>query len=683
MFSTVTGFTGGAIQNAEGSSLSIVNSTFIANSAINGGGAIVNVDASLSIINSIFYSNVAITGSGFGGAIYNFSSFSPAPLSVTNSTFYDNTAIEGGAIYNTNNAPTITNSILYGNTGGEIVGGSTVTYSLVQVPAGPGQMTYPGMGNIKDDPLFINASAGDLRLQPNSLAINKGNKDAPLLTNISTDIAGKPRITSTNIDMGAYESAYPIGANGLIYVKPTGTGNLSGDSWANAANGLADALEAARSNEVIKQIWVAQGNYKPDYNPVEYTMNDVTNPRDMTFLLKKDLALYGGFKGDESTIESRNAIQYPTILSGDIGQPNTIDDNTYHVVVAVSTNTSTVVLDGFIIEKGNANGNGNGQILTKNITRNDGGGMYNFLSSPTLLNNIFRFNRADDDGGAIHNINQSSPNITNNTFSDNTAKFGGAIVNYLSPFTIINSIFNSNTADNGGAMANFGSFPALINNTFDRNTATDHGSVMYNNNTFSLITNSILYGDNSNEEIYNFNNSSATVTYSLVQGGYQGTGNLVVGADPLFANANDGDFRLKPGSPAIDAGNNSAIPEYIKTDINGRSRILGKALDMGAYETIPYGVGNAYEQVSNILSPNGDGINDYLVIQDIEIYEQAELKIADMAGRIIYSQSNKSAEPLTWNGMIGSNRVQEGVYFFILTFGPGKNPAKGAITVVY
>lgn len=49
-----------------------------------------------------------------------------------------------------------------------------------------------------------------------------------------------------------------------------------------------------------------------------------------------------------------------------------------------------------------------------------------------------------------------------------------------------------------------------------------------------------------------------TVSYSNVQGGYPGMGNLNL--DPKFINANAGDFRLTSTSPCIDAGDNSLVP---------------------------------------------------------------------------------------------------------------------------
>jgi len=98
------------------------------------------------------------------------------------------------------------------------------------------------------------------------------------------------------------------------------------------------------------------------------------------------------------------------------------------------------------------------------------------------------------------------------------------------------------------------------------------------------MVNCIVWGNSSG--IYD-ESTPATVTYSIVQGGYSGVGNL--NADPLFVNQPDytsapttnGDLRLNPGSPAIDAGTASGAPSI---DLDGKPRPIGNGFDMGAFE---------------------------------------------------------------------------------------------------
>jgi hypothetical protein len=175
------------------------------------------------------------------------------------------------------------------------------------------------------------------------------------------------------------------------------------------------------------------------------------------------------------------------------------------------------------------------------------------------------------------------------SFSGNSGFKGGGIYNNAASPTLINSIFSANLAIYyGGWIYNDASSPTITNCTSNGNTASTSGSGMYNYNSSSpVVTNCIVWGSGS-DPIYNVSSTPA-VTYSDVQGGYSGTGNI--NADPQFI-ASPGDLRLKTNSPCIDAGSNAAVPGGLTTDAAGDPRIIdypgihdpGAIVDMGAYE---------------------------------------------------------------------------------------------------
>jgi hypothetical protein len=100
------------------------------------------------------------------------------------------------------------------------------------------------------------------------------------------------------------------------------------------------------------------------------------------------------------------------------------------------------------------------------------------------------------------------------------------------------------------------------------------------------ITNSILWNDTP-DEIYVVEGTDPVVTYSDVDGGYTGEGNI--NEDPLFVGG--ADYHLTADSPCIDAGTDSA-PNLPATDMDGKARVQDVppvdtdpgSVDMGAYE---------------------------------------------------------------------------------------------------
>ncbi|MHC4535048.1 MAG: right-handed parallel beta-helix repeat-containing protein, partial [Planctomycetota bacterium] len=247
-----------------------------------------------------------------------------------------------------------------------------------------------------------------------------------------------------------------------------------------------------------------------------------------------------------------------------------------------------------------------------------GGGMYSKLSSPTVTNCTFSGNSAGSVAGGTVNVNKSKPNMIQPSF---LYCMGGGMCNIASSPTVTNCTFSGNSTEQfGGGMYNQSIGPALVNCTFIGNTARDGGGGMCNNvNSNTTVTN-CTFSENSTGGygggMYNFNDSNptiancilwnntaslsgpqisglATVTYSDVQGGWSGTGNI--DADPLFA---DADLRLSTGSPCINAGSNAALPpdtadldsdgdttEPIPLDLDGNARIFNGVVDMGAYES--------------------------------------------------------------------------------------------------
>ncbi|MHC4571614.1 MAG: right-handed parallel beta-helix repeat-containing protein [Planctomycetota bacterium] len=241
--------------------------------------------------------------------------------------------------------------------------------------------------------------------------------------------------------------------------------------------------------------------------------------------------------------------------------------------------------------------------ISGNSAKYSGGGIYcDYESNCTITKCTISGNTAkgiDGEyayGGGIY-CHGSDPAITNCTISGNSARMGGSIYFVASSPTIINSTITENTAESdGGGICCHSSNPTVTNCTFASNSgpngsalACDSYQQQYPSNI--QVINCIL-ADGGNE-IWNNDGSTITITYSDVQDGWEGEGNI--DTDPLFVEpgyweANgfwvEGDYHLLPDSSCIDAGDPNYIAAPNETDLDGNPRVNDGRIDMGAYETI-------------------------------------------------------------------------------------------------
>lgn len=423
---------------------------------------------------------------------------------------------------------------------------------------------------------------------------------------------------------------------GVIYVKADVSGANNGSSWADAYTDLQTALAAARSGD---EIWVAAGTYKPTIDIV----------RTISFVMKEGVTLRGGFRGTETDLAQRNWETNPTILSGDIGTTDTLD-NSYHVV----RGASSAVLDGFTITGGNTTSSGGSGMNNSGcsptvanclFTGNAGifgGGMYNNNGSTvTLVNCVFSGNTGGTAGGGICSY-RSSLTLTSCTFSGNTADWGGGMYNYTTSITAADCAFTSNTAAvRGGGMFNYLNAVNLTNCVFYGNTATDHGGGLINQDSLSpVVTNCTFVGNVAVDRAGGMQNSSCSPTFANCiiwnnvaprdpeiykqsggisifrhcdiknSGGSGPSWNSAIGTDgggnvdydPLFTapatpagadglwRTDDDGLRLRVNSPCIGAADPALAPE---TDIRGLLRKNGP--EIGAYEFVPANVSEFIE----------------------------------------------------------------------------------------
>ena len=275
--------------------------------------------------------------------------------------------------------------------------------------------------------------------------------------------------------------------------------------------------------------------------------------------------------------------------------------------------------------------------------------MLNDNSGPTLSHVFITGNTASNQAGGMLNRNQAQPIMGQVNFGGNTAKRGGGMLNDLSSGVLSHSIIRDNEAEKGagivnlnqstplishvilsgnvatetgGAMLNHSSSPTLSHATISGNMAPKGSGIRNEKGSQSIINNSILWANINNPnaasvpQLEDDSGSATTVNNSIVQSGWTGLGKHNLATDPLFiepvidpitTHTTMGDFHLKAGSPAINAGDNKLIPqdladaectgefgdsnttERVDVDFEGKTRLIGNAVDLGVYEvqTLP------------------------------------------------------------------------------------------------
>jgi len=269
------------------------------------------------------------------------------------------------------------------------------------------------------------------------------------------------------------------------------------------------------------------------------------------------------FSGKNIIVQSANGPGNTTINGNNSGS----------CVKFISGETFSAVLDGFTLT------NGSGTYV--NATQRFGGGIYSYNSSnPTIQNCIITGNSAGAGSGGGISCWYASATIKNCVIRNNTNH--GISNSFGAGVTVINCLIRDNYGSDygGGIKAGGGSSPTIINCTIVNNDSYHHTSTGIYAISGGTVINSIVR-DNIGPDV-SIIQGTTSVTYSNIEGGFTGTGNI--DADPLFVNAENDDYHLSNSSPCIGAGKDTSIVPI--TDIIGTPRPSpeGSNPDMGAYE---------------------------------------------------------------------------------------------------
>lgn len=76
-------------------------------------------------------------------------------------------------------------------------------------------------------------------------------------------------------------------------------------------------------------------------------------------------------------------------------------------------------------------------------------------------------------------------------------------------------------------------------------------------------------------------------------------------------------------------------------------------------------------EIPNVITPNGDGFNDVLIIKNLDKFVDNSIMIADRSGKVVYEKNSYQND---WE----AQNLADGTYYYILTY-KNKNNSKGVI----
>ncbi len=488
-----TAHVAGGIWAEQASSVTFSHCTIRDNVAVGDGGGVFLLDgATASLTNCLVTGNI-VTGGGPGERTGGgFACYQDSFLTLNHCTVSGNSAdLHGGGVYCLFSSADIINSIFWGDSPDAIYSGPGGSATVTYSDVEGG---YPGTGNLDADPLFVGGE--DFRILESSPCVDAGTDSG-----VYDDMDLNPRPQGGGFDMGAYELT-DLDGDGWFSFEDCDDSDPDVNPGAHEVcdNGIDDDCDGAIDSDDLE---CAVIHVPADQPTIQLAINAAVGGN-LILVAPGTYEENISFQGKRITLQSEEGPGETAIDGNQDG----------FVVLFGNYETQEAVLDGFSIKNGFAS---------------NGGGIYCIRANPRIENCRIEKNIADNSGGGIY-CYVGSPTITNCLIVDNSAGLGGALTC-------------------------MGGSPLIENCTLSDNRASRGEGMVCDSDADPIVTNSILWGndDPGQPDLYVIS-GYPVVTYSDVEGGWTGTGNI--DSNPHFVKG----YYLSSGSPCVDGG--SPDPAY-------------------------------------------------------------------------------------------------------------------------
>ena len=561
----------------------VARSRFSGNAAAHGGGGACNGP----LRNCVLENNVAGGRGGgmYGGGLANCvltgnssgSTGGGAESAImTGCTLWGNRASQagGGSAWGR-----LFNCIVWGNEAGE---GNNVYEPQSQsshnctAPA----LQWAGAGNIGDDPRLIMPEEGRFELRAGSPCLNAG---ANARAEGATDVAGNERISAGHaVDMGAFEMP---GGTGMHYVRMEGFGGsviALGDRAVTNGGRLTFVAQETAGRAFVA--FLTNGVHASSHST--FTWENITESGTLTAVFAS-IALYADPSRPDDAGDGRSWATAKRTLQAAVDAALDGDDirvapGTYGPIATSNRSLHVISREG--PEHTWIDGQGLSRCATLSA---DASGTNTVLAGFTLRNG-----RADRGGGSFGGTLQRCLLVGNEAASEGGGAHGGKLVNCV--------VRGNESGYVGGGVSR----AEIVGCTVAMNRAMDYGGGVAG----TRLHNSIVWGNEAGNEFgANVTGADPSSAYNCTEPllSTEGTGNLC--GDPLFLAMADGRFELRAGSPCVNSGASERAEGA--EDIAGAGRIVGPAVDMGAFE-MPGGTGYAGFYVAMKTGGHGTVVAD-------------------------------------------------------------------------
>lgn len=398
------------------------------------------------------------------------------------------------------------------------------------------------VANDSVDPLFVNAAAGDYHLWEDSPAIGSGNPDYGSDAG-DTDLDGNPRLLGGRISRGCYE-----GKAVVVEATEIGCGSVSPSRFVGYTPvTVTFKANTSKWNRVVTG-WYTNGVLAAATGDT-FTLANITNSVAVAVKFAVLDLFVDAVNGSDANDGLASATAFKTIQKA----------------IEVSAPCDTIHVSSGTYAPFDVGGRAISIVgAGANRTIVDGGGTQRCatLSDGTTLQGFTLRNGHDNShygcGGVL----------------------GGVLVNCI--------VENCNGIECGGVRGS-DTLRCIIRNCTSTvcilGGGTHRNSLLYGLRCNRIFESAALVNCTiaDNQDLVRFNDWGA-VNSSVVNCVLWGNWNNNDAEDPMFVNAEGGDYRPRAGSPAIDSGNSNYANEVGETDLAGNARVQGNAIDRGCYE---------------------------------------------------------------------------------------------------